>query len=431
MPSGPSPLGPPRPTALTVRAARYRSAPLKGQHFFKNDDFEFMMELALGATYHRGADIGECLATASRIKDGHFEQWYAEWKATADRIAAIAAEAERAGHRVSARWAWLRAATYYDTATFFLDSTDEPERLKPTWELHRDAWDGFARLFEPEIERVAIPYEETKLEGYLFRSTVGSAPRPLLILNNGSDGPISAMWLQGAAGALERGYDCLAFDGPGQGAALWREGIPFRPDWEAVIGPVVDFAVGIDGIDPERIALLGVSQAGYWVPRAVAFEPRIVAAIADPGVFDVAASWFDHLPKSMVKLLEAGDQEKFDRNMDWSERFSRAMRGTLAFRMRPFGSESPYDVYSALGEYNLGGVAEKIECPILITDPENEQFWPDQPKQLYEAVSTPEGRKALVGFTAAEGADSHCEPRALGLRDQRILDWLDATLASL
>lgn len=32
-------------------------------------------------------------------------------------------------------------------------------------------------------------------------------------------------------------------------------------------------------------------------------------------------------------------------------------------------------------------------------------------------------------FTTAEGADLHCGPNALGLRDLRILDWLHKTLA--
>lgn len=400
----------------------------KRDRFFKHEDYEFMMELALGATYHRGADIGECLSTATRIKDGDAESWFAEWKATGDRIAEAARGAEAGGHRVSASEAFLRAATYYDTATFFLDSTDDPERMKPTWELHRDAWEGFARNHDPAIERVAIPYEGTELEGWLMRAEAGSAPRPLLILNNGSDGPVSAMWLQGGAGGLARGYDCLTFDGPGQGAALWRQGLYFRPDWEAVITPVVDFALGLDGIDPERIGLLGVSQAGYWVPRAVAFEPRIAAAVADPGVWDVGRSWHAHLPKSMEKQLAAGERDKFNRGMDWGTRFSKATRGSLAFRMRPFGKEAPFAVYEALEEYKLDGVAERIECPILITDPEHEQFWPGDPKQLYDAVSTPEESKALVQFTAAEGADGHCEPRALGVRDQRIFDWLDGVL---
>ena len=397
---------------------------MERDRFFENDDFEFMFSLALGASYHRGADVGECLATAARIDDGDFEQWFGHWRATAERLEAAARKSEDSGHPVSARWAWLRAATYYETSTAFLDSTDDPGRFRPTWELHRAAWDGFVRN-SPGIEPVAIPYDEVELEGFLFRSPVGDEPRPLLLLNNGSDGPVSAMWLQGAASALERGYDCLTFDGPGQGAALWRQGLHFRPDWEAVIGPVVDFAVGIDRIDPERIALLGVSQAGFWVPRAVAFEDRIAAAVADPGVWDVGASWFAHLPPPMVELLDGGERDRFNQFMEEAMRSSPAQRGTLEFRMRPFGKDSAYDVYRELREYTLEGVASKITCPILITDPDNEQFWPGQSRKLYEAVATPEQSKALVGFKVEEGADSHCEPRALGVRDERIFDWLD------
>lgn len=401
----------------------------KRDRFFKNEDFEFMVELALGATYHGGADIGECLSTVARISDGDAESWFREWKATAERVADPARDAEASGRSVSAAGAWLRAATYYDTATFFLDSSDEPERMLPTWELHRSAWEGFARNHSPEIEPVSIPYEGTELDGYLFRVDASGRRRPLLILNNGSDGPISAMWLQGAAGGLARGYNCLAFDGPGQGSALWRRGLYFRHDWEAVVTPVVDFALALDEVDPERVALLGVSQGGYWVPRAVAFERRIAAAVADPGVTDVGESWRAHITKGMVKQIADGDREKFNRNMNWGTRFSRAVRGSLEFRMRPFGLETPFDVYEALEEYRLAGVVGRIECPILITDPENEQFWPGQSKQLFDAVSTPADDKALVAFSESEGADSHCEPRALALRDQRIFDWLDAVLS--
>ena len=76
-------------------------------------------------------------------------------------------------------------------------------------------------------------------------------------------------------------------------------------------------------------------------------------------------------------------------------------------------------------EYHLRDVAGLIECPLLIADPENEQFWPGQSQQLHDALSGP---KELVRFTVAEGAGGHCEPAALGLRDQRVFDWLDQTL---
>jgi hypothetical protein len=41
----------------------------------------------------------------------------------------------------------------------------------------------------------------------------------------------------GAAGAVRRGYNCLTFDGPGQGAPLREQKLPFRYDWEKVVTP--------------------------------------------------------------------------------------------------------------------------------------------------------------------------------------------------
>ena len=52
----------------------------------------------------------------------------------------------------------------------------------------------------------------------------------------------------------------------------------FRPDWEAVIGPVVDFAVTRPEVDPSRIALMGISFGGYLAPRAASGEPRWLPA---------------------------------------------------------------------------------------------------------------------------------------------------------
>ena len=330
------------------------------------------------------------------------------------------------GHQASARYAFLRASTtYYKNAAFFLEGTSDSSRILPTFKAHRECFDEAATRFDPPVEKVEIPYEETTLPGYLFKVDDSGRPRPLLLLNNGSDGDATGMYLDGAAAALERGYNALSYDGPGQGAALFLQGLYFRPDWEKVVTPVVDFALGHPEVDPERIAILGVSQAGYWVPRAIAFEHRIAAAIADPGVVDVSMSWKAHLPQVMQELLEKGQKQQFDRYMEEGVRSSPAARYTLRFRMRPYGTNSPYEAFKMAEQYTLEGVAEKIRCPMLITDPENEQFWPGQAHRVYEALTCP---KELVPFTAVEGADSHCEPKAHGLREQRMFDWLDKTL---
>ncbi len=392
---------------------------------FHDDDFQFQFMLALGQAYHRLSDVGECLAAAANVRNGNPESWFKAWLATADRVSAIAGHCESYGARVSAREAWLRAATYFDTATVFLDMTDDPSRMLPTWQAHRVAFERAAALFDPPAERIAIPYDPVPMPAFLFKPSAAQARYPLIVMCNGSDGPLSSMLALGGFGALARGYAVLAFDGPGQQAMLFGHGVPFRPDWEAVITPVVDAMLARDDVDPARIVLLGVSQGGYWAPRAAAFEHRIAAVVADPGVVDVATSWLAHLPGSVRALLEAEKRDEFNRWIGWTERVSRKLRGTLAFRMRAYGLATPYDVYQALRAYTLRGVASQIVCPLLVTAPEHEQFWPGQSQELAQLAGE---RATLVRFAAFEGADWHCEPKALGLRDQRIFDWLDATL---
>ena len=400
-----------------------------GQPLFHHDDFQFGFESALGATYRDLADAGEVLATASRIKDGDADSWLAEWLATAGAMWSAAGEADAACHRVSALAYYRRAATYYATALYLIAHTSEPERQLDIWRRQRECWDRIVDRFPVPGERVAIPYEGTTLPAYFFRAP-DAAPgeaRPLVVINNGSDGATSQMWHHGGAAASERGYHWMTFDGPGQQATLFEAGIPFRPDWEAVLTPVADAMVARPDVDSDRMAVIGISQAGFWVPRALAFEHRFAAAVADPGVVDVSASWLAPLPKSLRKELSDGKRKEFDRSMHIGLLLSHSTKALLAFRGEPYGVEgdSTYDLYKAVLDYRLGDEVQQIRTPFLITDPEGEQFWPGQSQQLYDLLP---GAKELVLFTAAEGADRHCEPLAPALRDSRVFDWLDEQL---
>jgi hypothetical protein len=60
-----------------------------------------------------GAEIGEIKATAARIPEGDRDAWYREWTATADRLYAEADDCAARGARVSARYLYQRASTYY------------------------------------------------------------------------------------------------------------------------------------------------------------------------------------------------------------------------------------------------------------------------------------------------------------------------------
>jgi hypothetical protein len=202
--------------------------------------------------------------------------------------------------------------------------------------------------------------------------------------------------------------------------------VPFRHDWEHVITPIVDYLVDHPEVHPERIVLYGISQAGYWVPRALAFEHRVAAAIADPGVHNAFEPWWNNLPPEMRQLFDAGDREQFDRYMEEGLREATpAERQNFRWRAKPYGLDSAYDVFTAARKYNLADVAQRITTPMLITDPEGEQFWPGQSEGLFRMLR---GRKELVRFTAYEGADRHCEPMARTLLEQRMFDWLDEVL---
>lgn len=231
------------------------------------------------------------------------------------------------------------------------------------------------------------------------------------------------------APALARGYNALVFDGPGQQSMLFHHQVPFRPDWEHVITPVVDFLVQRPEVDADRLALYGISQAGYWVPRALAFEHRIAAAVADPGVNDVAASWRANLPQEMLALLDAGDQKKFDAFMAVGlQSATPRERQVMAWRAKPYGpQDSAYALFKTVEQYRLGELVKRIRTPIMVTDPEGEQFWPGQSQRLYANLTA---TKVLVPFTKAEGADMHCEPMARSLLEQRMFDWLDETLGT-
>jgi len=394
--------------------------------FFKDSSFNFQTEIALGATYHQAADVGEVLSTVERVRNGHAQSWVDEWTATADRLAGEAAASADTGRPESAARQFLRVSMYYSLATYAADGTGDGTLFGKLWEKHRAAWDRFADWADLHIERIEIPYEGTTLPGYFFRSGPAGEPRRTLIFNNGSDGPVTSAWIQGIADALNRGWNAMTFDGPGQNAALIRQHLTFRPDWEKVITPVVDHLLTRPDVNAGKIALLGVSQAGYWVPRSVAFEHRIAAAVADPGVVDVSTAMFERIPHFLATMIDAGEQEKFDKDMELALRFSPATRATMAFRMRPYGTTSPYEFFTAARAYALTDkVISQITCPVLVTDPDHEQFWPGQSQELYDKLPA---RKALVRFTEEEGADSHCEPAANGIRGERIFSWLDQNI---
>ncbi|MGW3633573.1 alpha/beta hydrolase family protein [Streptomyces sp. NPDC005122] len=396
--------------------------------FNENDQFDREVLGALGSVWRHGADVGEVLATSAALSDAGGETWFWTWAALGRRVREQGEKSAARGRSASARDAFLRAAGYFGLALVGVESCEDPEtRLREVFGEHRDCFDRFAQAGDPPAERVAIPYEGRTLPGYLVSPPGRPGPLSTVIVNNDGDGPVSSAWTRLGAPAVARGHRALLFDGPGQQSMLFDHGVTFRPDWEKVVTPVVDFLSARSDVDAGRIALAGIGQAGYWVPRALAFEHRIAAAVADPGVVDVAESWWRPLGPELRGLWDSGDRGAFDRVVREALDADPALAAMWRRRARPYGVDSPYDLLAQVSRYDVTAVAGRITTPLLITDPEGEHLWPGAARRLYDALPGP---KALFCFTEAEGAHLHCEPMGRALFEQRVFDWLDARLAA-
>jgi pimeloyl-ACP methyl ester carboxylesterase len=391
---------------------------------FQGQTFSFELLRAIGYAPYGGADIGECLATAERIREGDLESWYREWLRIADRIRAIAEAALAKQRMVSAREAFLRASNYYRTAEFFLHVDPRDPRILATWQLSRDCFAAAARLFCPPGEAVEIPFENTTLPGYFYRPDDTTSPRPTLIFHGGFDSIVEELYFAGAAAALRRGYNCLTFDGPGQGRVIREQHLPFRPDWETVVTPVVDYALARPDVDGGRLALMGMSLGGYFAGRAAAFEPRLAALILFNGIYDVYDSVIADVP-SPIRGLFRRDARVANALLKVVMRFDVGKRWALTNGIWTGGFATPAGYFQGNRRYTLAGIAHKIRCPALVCDAERDHFFHDA-RTVYDALACP---KDYLRFTADEGAEEHCQFGALSLFHQRVFDWLDDAIS--
>lgn len=386
--------------------------------FFKDYSFIFQGIRSLGLSSAGGGEIGECIDTLRRIKDGDEMSWYNEWKKTADRVHEMAEGFERGKHRVSAREAYFRAAMYYRAAGFYMNSKENMEKGMDAWKKGREAFlKGIAHL--DYVKPIQIPYHNTTLPGYFVKTNCGGKKPPLLIVHTGFDGTGEELFFEVALSAIDRGYNCLIFEGPGQGAALREKHLHFRYDWEKVVTPVVDFAIKRPDVDKDRIALMGISMGGYLAPRAAAFEHRLKACIANGGVLDVSEKLYE-MPEKLIELLKTNPDE-FNKQMESAMKEMVFVRWFFNNGMFAFGVDTPAELIIKAKQFNLREVARNIKCPTLIIQGEADTMTTGA-MRLYNLLECP---KTYLVFTRAETAQAHCQEGAKSVSAEKIFNWLD------
>jgi hypothetical protein len=404
--------------SATTIGAIFGATPGMPAMFKSNFDYQLVRGMLAGA-YGEGGAFGELYSTARRVVDRDVESWTVEWTGTAERVEAIAHNCLSGGHVVSAREAFLRASLYWRTGLFYLESKD-PRQLA-MYHRHRSCFRQAAALFDPKIEPVSIPYENGKtLPGYFMRASATGGPRPTLMILGGGDTTCEELYdFGGGAAAVRRGYNAFLWEGPGQvGAYALDPSLTYRPDWEVPTRYAVDYVLSRDDVDPKRLALSGHSMGGYFAPRAVAFEKRITAVIAN----SLTPEFKPVLIAGLGLDPNAPYGDHTEDKIDLSEPMKKYMATNFWQRLGVADASLPA-LLDELGRYSLAGLEGKITCPLLNFAGEGEgPLMNGLGHDFYEKLTSPKTERLV---RLIEGGEAHCQMNNPSLKHQIEFDWLD------
>jgi dipeptidyl aminopeptidase/acylaminoacyl peptidase len=344
-----------------------------------------------------GGDIFDIARAMKNVEPGDKAAWENAWLELANKTAARAHEALAARRLHTARQNFFHASNYYRMSDVLLTIAEEPkrrERFRKSQELFREA----AKLNEAKIEVITVHSRNEEYDGYFCHPTKPQKDKwPAVLFLGGADAYAEEIYFGGKQ-MLDRGWAMLLVDTPGRGSSIYLKGIKTRPDYEVPGKACIDYLLSRPEIDPNRIALLGISMAGYYAPRVAAFERRIKALIAWSGCYSVLDDLYDfcvHLQPVCQRLL---------------------------------GGVTHEQARQLLKDFTMARIAKNITCPTLITHGDKDTLMSvDGAKRLFDEIGARD--KTLKIFGEADGAGLiHCSHDYWAYNVPYMLDWLEERL---
>jgi len=310
----------------------------------------------------------------------------------------------------------MLAGAYLIRAGEFFMSADDPRR--------RGARETFLDTILTEFgvradQHHEVAYGRATLSAYRLTP---AEPRGIIVVFGGFDSYIEE-WLPLLLALRDAELDVVAFDGPGQGAAL-EAGVPMTADWRRPVAAVLDY------FTLHNVTLMGFSLGGCLVMRAAAHEPRVSRVIADDILTDFTACFTRmltgaqkalianaaHLPEAAVDALI---NRARSRNMlaDWG----------IGNAEWVFGVDTPAKALAAVRELRTDDVSPRITQDVLLMAGAEDHYVPLS--QLGAQIQTLTNARSVTArvFTRAESAQNHCQIGNLGLALRVILGWLDSS----
>jgi esterase FrsA len=206
------------------------------------------------------ADVKEAFAA---IKTSDYDEWAAAFSAVADRYMAQAKAAESTDP-AKASALYVKAWRLYSFGRW---PTPASPGKKRAYAKALEAFLAHARLQDPPLEVVRIPFEGSEIVGYLRLPKNAKAPVPIVIAISGLDSRKEDL-SENFGAILPYGIGFIGLDSPGTGQAP----IKASENAERMFSRVIDYLQTRPEVDKTRIGMDGQSFGAYWATKLAILE---------------------------------------------------------------------------------------------------------------------------------------------------------------
>jgi len=223
------------------------------------------------------ADVREAFSSLHRMDN---DEWAAAFSNVAGRYMAQAKQAEKTDP-AKASALYLKAWRLYSFARWPVPAS--PGK-KEAYARALEAFHASAKLADPPIETVKIPFEGSQIIGYLRLPKNAKGPVPVVLGISGLDSRKEDMAVNYGA-ILQYGLGYLAIDSPGTGEAPIKAG----ESSERMFSRALDYLGTRPEVDKTRIAAVGQSFGAYWATKlAIVDHHRLKGVVAQSPPVDFA-----------------------------------------------------------------------------------------------------------------------------------------------
>lgn len=379
-------------------------------------DDVYPWNMAVNMAVDMGAKLGEideaCRPLRDLLKSAGLEaaerEWPHAWSRIATRLEKLAKADAAAGHLLSAGNKMRRASACHVMAER-MTPHHRPERSRAA-KAARQTLSKAVEWRRDDAIHVQIPYEGRMLPA-LYASARGATPSPVMIQFGGFDVGKEFLYLAGVTQPLlDRGISTLLVDQPGVGETLEKLGLPSISESERPASAAIDWLVRQPNVDASRVGIIAPSLGGYYAPRAAAFEKRLACCVA------WGARWDND-----------GSHGRIMRNQTQA----RSLTNWLDHAMRYYGTRTVEETASAIAAMTLdGGIAERIECPLLVVHGCRDRQVPIEQAHLTVARASSSRKAELRIFTDDEGGVEHCGADNTAMQADFMADWISDVFAT-